>query len=67
MKKIIVTGFEPFGKEDVNPSWQAVKSARVDEKFVRKLLLQKPAKDQTTDQAHAKFLPGLCIGISGQR
>ncbi|HPA94318.1 MAG TPA: pyroglutamyl-peptidase I [Petrotogaceae bacterium] len=39
MKKIIVTGFEPFGKEDVNPSWQAVKSARVDEKFVRKLLL----------------------------
>jgi len=39
MKKIIVTGFEPFGKEDVNPSWQAVKNARVDEKFVSKLLL----------------------------
>lgn len=24
MKKILVTGFEPFGGESVNPSWQAV-------------------------------------------
>lgn len=25
MKKILFTGFEPFGKENVNPSWEAVK------------------------------------------
>ena len=24
--KIIVTGFEPFGNETVNPSWEAVKA-----------------------------------------
>lgn len=25
MKKILVTGFEPFGGENINPSWEAVK------------------------------------------
>ena len=25
MKKILVTGFEPFGGESINPSWEAVK------------------------------------------
>ena len=24
MKKILITGFEPFGGEDINPSWEAV-------------------------------------------
>lgn len=24
MKKLLITGFEPFGGEDINPSWQAV-------------------------------------------
>ena len=26
--KILVTGFEPFGGEDVNPSWEAVKAVQ---------------------------------------
>ena len=25
MKKILITGFEPFGGEKINPSWEAVK------------------------------------------
>ena len=25
MKKVLVTGFEPFGGEDINPSWEVVK------------------------------------------
>ena len=25
MKKLLVTGFEPFGGLDINPSWEAVK------------------------------------------
>ena len=26
MKRILVTGFEPFGGETVNPSWEAVRA-----------------------------------------
>ena len=25
MKKLLITGFEPFGGEKINPSWEAVK------------------------------------------
>ena len=25
MKKLLITGFDPFGGETVNPSWEAVK------------------------------------------
>ena len=25
MKKLLITGFEPFGGEDINPSWEAVR------------------------------------------
>ena len=24
MKKLLITGFEPFGGEEINPSWEAV-------------------------------------------
>ena len=26
MKKLLITGFEPFGGEEINPSWEAVKA-----------------------------------------
>ena len=29
--KILVTGFEPFGGEDINPSWEAVERLRAPE------------------------------------
>ena len=25
MKKLLITGFDPFGGETINPSWEAVK------------------------------------------
>ena len=25
MKKLLITGFEPFGGEEINPSWEAVR------------------------------------------
>lgn len=25
MKKLLITGFDPFGGENINPSWEAVK------------------------------------------
>ena len=25
MKKLLITGFEPFGGEAINPSWEAVR------------------------------------------
>ncbi|WP_350343372.1 pyroglutamyl-peptidase I [Proteinivorax tanatarense] len=25
MKRVIITGFDPFGKDEINPSWEAVK------------------------------------------
>lgn len=25
MKKLLITGFDPFGGESINPSWEAVK------------------------------------------
>ena len=29
--KILITGFEPFGGEDINPSWEAVERLRAPE------------------------------------
>ncbi|MBR3671922.1 MAG: pyroglutamyl-peptidase I, partial [Spirochaetia bacterium] len=31
MKKILITGFDPFGGEAINPSWEAVKRMQVPE------------------------------------
>lgn len=41
MKKLLITGFEPFGGENINPSWEAVSrlSDKIGEYSITKLLL----------------------------
>ena len=39
MKKLLLTGFEPFGGESVNPSWETVSRAAAEGFEVRKLCL----------------------------
>ena len=41
MKKLLITGFEPFGGEKINPSWQAVEALpeRVGNYALTKLLV----------------------------
>ena len=41
MKKLLITGFEPFGGESINPSWEAVSRLPeiIDEYSVTKLLI----------------------------
>ncbi|MCL2854660.1 MAG: pyroglutamyl-peptidase I [Defluviitaleaceae bacterium] len=41
MKKVLITGFEPFGGETINPSWEAVKALpdQIDGTIIKKLSL----------------------------
>ena len=73
MKKLLITGFEPFGGEDINPSWEAVKllSDVVDDYFLTKICI--PVEFGSTakyliEQAD-KICPDviLCIGQAGGR
>lgn len=73
MKKLLITGFDPFGGETVNPSWEAVKSLpdQVGEFVLCKL--QVPtifglASEKVLEKAK-KVQPDviLCIGQAGGR
>ena len=73
MKKLLITGFEPFGGEDINPSWEAVKLLPdvVDDYFLTKICI--PVEFGSTakyliEQAD-KICPDviLCIGQAGGR
>lgn len=71
MKKILVTGFEPFGKEDINPSWECVKQLAYQDQqiWIEPLLL--PCVFQrsldTLFKKINKFQPDivLCVGQAG--
>ena len=73
MKKILVTGFEPFGGEEINPSWEAVKSlpSKIKEYSLTKLQLPVvfgEAARMVLDTAE-RICPDviLCIGQAGGR
>ncbi len=73
MKRLLITGFEPFDKEVINPSWEAVKLLpdEINGYTLDKLLLPVvfgKAAERVTEAAE-KILPDviLCIGQAGGR
>jgi pyroglutamyl-peptidase len=73
MKKLLITGFDPFGGADVNPSWQAVSRLpdQVGEYQLRKLEIPTVfgRATQVVLEAAAQFEPDviLCVGQAGGR
>ena len=73
MKTILITGFDPFGGETVNPSWEAVKAlpAQIDDIAVHKLQIPTVfGKASRTVLEYAKRIQPdciLCIGQAGGR
>ena len=73
MKKLLITGFDPFGGEEINPSWEAVKRLpdEVGEYSLTKVQLPVvfgDAAEKVIDVAE-KLQPNaiLCIGQAGGR
>ena len=73
MKKLLITGFEPFGPDNINPSWEAVKGlpAEINGYNLTKLCLPVvfgKAANLVISEAN-KLQPDviLCIGLAGGR
>ena len=73
MKKLLITGFEPFGEETINPSWEAINllDSQIGEYQITKLLLPvvfEKAYEKTVKKAN-ELCPNviLCIGQAGGR
>lgn len=73
MKKLLITGFDPFGGETINPSWEAVKRLPKEIGAYELYKLQIPTvfglAAQTVLQKAEEILPDviLCIGQAGGR
>lgn len=73
MKKLLITGFDPFGGESINPSWEAVKLLPDTVGDCRLHKLQIPTvfglAAQTVIEEAKKVKPAviLCIGQAGGR
>jgi pyroglutamyl-peptidase len=73
MKKLLITGFEPFGGEEINPSWEAVSrlSDTVGEYELEKLCIPVTYSEgaRRVIDAAASVHPDviLCIGQAGGR
>lgn len=73
MKKLLITGFEPFGGEEINPSWDAVcrLSDTIGEYSLTKLLVPVvfDRAARTVMDAAGELSPDviLCIGQAGGR
>lgn len=73
MKKLLITGFEPFGGEAINPSWEAVKRLpeEINEYLLTKLCIPVVFGDaaEIVMQAADEISPDviLCIGQAGGR
>ncbi|MCL2619581.1 MAG: pyroglutamyl-peptidase I [Defluviitaleaceae bacterium] len=73
MKKILITGFEPFGGETINPSWEAVKRLpdKIGDAVVEKMSLP-VVFGESADKLIAEMRaekPGaiICVGQAGGR
>ena len=73
MKKLLITGFEPFGGEEINPSWEAVEllADEINGYSLTKLLLPVVFGEaaERTLMAAEQLCPDvvLCIGQAGGR
>lgn len=73
MKKLLITGFDPFGGETINPSWEAVKRLPKEIGAYELYKLQIPTvfghAAQTVLQKAEEILPDviLCVGQAGGR
>ena len=73
MKKLLITGFDPFGGASVNPSWQAVQRLpeQVGAYVLRKLEIPTVFHQatQVVLEAAAQYQPDLilCVGQAGGR
>ena len=73
MKKLLITGFDPFGGQSINPAWQAVQKLpdQVGEYVLCKLGIPTVfgVAAETVLETAAKFQPDviLCIGLAGGR
>ncbi|MGV8885735.1 MAG: pyroglutamyl-peptidase I [Microbacteriaceae bacterium] len=65
MTRVLLTGFEPFGGEIVNPSWQAVEAvAREWRGSETVIAVQLPVVfDESIDRAIAEHLPDLVVSV----
>lgn len=73
MKKLLITGFEPFGGETVNPSWEAVRSLPDVAGRIRLVKMQVPvlfgeAARRVIERAAQERPDGiLCVGQAAGR
>ena len=73
MKKLLITGFDPFGGESVNPSWEAVKLLpdQIGEYTLHKLQIPTVfgLAPQTVLEKAAEVNPDviICVGQAGTR
>ena len=73
MKKLLITGFEPFGGEEINPSWEAVSRlpAQINEYTLSKLCIPVEFGNaaECVLRAAKEICPDviLCIGQAGGR
>lgn len=73
MKKILITGFEPFGKDTVNPSWEAVSILPDQTEYAviarRKMPVEYDRVALLLEQAIREEQPDvvICIGQAGGR
>lgn len=73
MKKILVTGFEPFGGEKINPAWEAVKALPQSIGGAQVIKLQVPVEFDAgaqevinkLEEEHPDIV--LCVGQAGGR
>ena len=73
MKKILLTGFEPFGGEKINPSWEIAKSIAIQNEQMHIQAVQLPCVfDKSLEklyQAIQQLKPDIiiCLGQAGGR